>query len=142
MKKYAKTYSGMVFLGAGVILYNKDEILMQKIKGRNFWEDFGGRTDEEDKNVKEAAMREASEESNHVLNKNYLKRLISNNTDKCYYLLQENKYFIIMIYVSGKEKRKLTSDIFGTREEHDGIDRKVEWVKRDVKLHPRILTLD
>lgn len=141
MKKYEKKYKGKIFKGAGVILYNKDKILMQKIRGENFWEDFGGRTDEEDRDIITAGFREAKEESNGILKPSYLKSLIEKNPDKKKYLLQDNGYFIVMIYVSGKEKKKLPGHIFGDYEEHDGIERKVEWVDRNVKLHPRILEI-
>lgn len=140
-KKYAKVYKGKTFYGAGVILYNKDKILMQKSRGNNYWEDFGGRTDEEDRDVITSGFREAREESNGVLKTVYLKELMKKNPDKCFYLMQENSYFIIMIYVSGKEKKKLHSNLFGTYEKHDGIERKVEWVSKEEKLHPRILDL-
>ena len=91
--------------------------------------------------VKKARKQEAKEESNGILKPSYLKSLIEKNPDKKKYLLQDNGYFIVMIYVSGKEKKKLPGHIFGDYEEHDGIERKVEWVDRNVKLHPRILEI-
>ena len=62
-KKYAKVYKGKTYYGAGVILYNGNKILMQKSKYEKYWEDFGGRTDEEDKDIIYSAYREAKEES-------------------------------------------------------------------------------
>lgn len=140
-KKYGKPYKGKTYYGAGVILYNGSKILMQKSRYENYWEDFGGRTDEEDKNIIYSAYREAKEESNGVLTHSYLKRLVKKNPKKCYPLEQDNSYFIYMIYVDREEKGKLKSERFGDCEIHDGIPRIVEWVERDVKLHPRIIGL-
>lgn len=137
-RKYGKTYKGKTYYGAGVILYNGSKILMQKADNKDYWEDFGGRTDEEDKDVIYSAFREAKEESNGVLTHSYLKRLIKKNPEKCYPKNQNNTYFIYMIYVDREEKSNLKSDKFGECEFHDGISRIVDWVNRDVKLHPRI----
>ena len=140
-RKYGKVYKGKTYFGAGVILYNGNKILMQKSGNREFWEDFGGRTDEEDKDVIYSAFREAKEESNGILTHSYLKRLIKKNPDKCYPLVQNNTYFIYMIYVDREEKTKLKGDIFGECEFHDGIPRIVDWVEKNVPLHPRIINL-
>ena len=138
-KKYSKTYKGKTYYGAGVILYHGKKILMQKSEKRKFWEDFGGKTDEEDKDVIYSAFREAKEESNQILSHSYLKRLIKKYPEKCYPVEQDNTYFIYMIYVDKNEKNKLTPERFGKCEFHDQISRTVDWVDRDVKLHPRIL---
>ena len=137
-KKYPKVYKGKTYFGGGVILYNGSKILMQKADNKDYWEDFGGRTDEEDKDVIYSAFREAKEESNNVLNHSYLKKLVKKNPEKCYPLNQSNSYFIYMIYVDREEKAKLKSGKFGECEFHDSISRVVDWVDRDVKLHPRI----
>ena len=129
------------YFGAGVILYHGRKILMQKVESRNFWEDFGGKTDRGDKNIIETSFRECEEESNNILNKEYLMAQIEKNPSRCYYLLQNNKYFIYMIYVNRKEKDRLKSEIFGKCEKHDGIERVVEWISRNEKLHPRITTM-
>ena len=141
MTKYPKVYKGKTYYGGGVILYNGNKILMQKADNRNYWEDFGGRTDEEDKDIIYSSFREAKEESNNVLTHSYLKRLIKKNPEKCYHLKQNNSYFIYMIYVDREEKSKLKPGRFGDCEIHDGVPRIVNWVERNVKLHPRILGL-
>ena len=140
-KKYGKTYKGKTYYGGGVILYNGSKMLMQKLKYEKYWEDFGGRTDEGDKNIIYSAYREAKEESNSVLTHSYLKRLVKKNPEKCYALQQDNSYFIYMIYVDREEKTKLTPERFGDCEFHDDIPRTVDWVEKDVKLHPRITGL-
>lgn len=139
--KYAKNYKGKDYFGGGVILYNGSKILMQKGKNKDYWEDFGGRTDKEDKDIIYSAFREAKEESNGVLTHSYLKRLIKKNKEKCYPHQQDNTYFIYMIYVDREEKAKLKAEKFGECEFHDEISRIVNWVDRDVKLHPRITNI-
>jgi len=136
--KQKKIFMNKTFYGGGVILYHGKKLLLQKIEGRDFWEDFGGKTDKEDKDIITTAFRECSEESNKVLNKEFLEELIKLNKKKCYYLLQNNTYFIYVIYVPRVVKDKLDSEIFGEKEFHDNIRRKVEWVDKDVDLHPRI----
>lgn len=140
-KKYGKVYKGKTYYGGGVILYNGSKILMQKADNKDYWEDFGGRTDEEDKDVIYSSFREAKEESNGVLTHSFLKRLVKKNPEKCYPLNQTNSYFIYMIYVDREEKSKLKAERFGECEVHDDIPRAVDWVDRDVKLHPRITNL-
>ena len=134
-----KIFQGKKYLGAGVIIYHRNNVLLQKVKSRDVWEDFGGKTDKEDKNIIETAFRECEEESNGILNKEYLEKLIKLNPKKCYYLLQNNLYFIYMIYVSKKEKEYLEHQDFGDFEIHDNIERKVSWVTLEEKIHDRIL---
>lgn len=136
--KHKKTFMGKNFYGGGVILYHGKKLLLQKIEGRDFWEDFGGKADKEDESIIETAFRECDEESNEMLNKNFLEELIKLNKKKCYYLVQNNTYFVYVIYVPRVVKEMLTSEKFGDIELHDKIRRKVEWVDKDVKLHPRI----
>jgi len=136
--KHKKNFMKRNFYGGGVILYHGKKLLLQKIEGRDFWEDFGGKTDKEDEGIKETSFREADEESNGILNQEFLDQMIKLNKKKCYYLLQPNTYFLYVIYVSRTVKDMLTPEIFGDKEIHDNINRKVEWVDKDVKLHPRI----
>lgn len=136
--KHKKTFMGKPFYGGGVVLYHGKKLLLQKIDGRDYWEDFGGKTDKEDEDIIETAFREGKEESNEILNREFLEELIELNKKKCYYLLQHNTYFIYVIYVPRIVKDSLTSKKFGESELHDNIKRKVEWVDKDVKLHPRI----
>ena len=136
--KHKKTFMGKTFYGGGIILYHGKKLLLQKIEGREFWEDFGGKSDKDDEDITETAFREGCEESNMILNKDFLEKLIKLNKKKCYYLLQNNTYFIYVIYVPRIVKDSLTSEKFGDTELHDDIKRKVEWVDKGVSLHPRI----
>ena len=136
--KHKKTFMNKNFYGAGIVLYHGKKLLLQKIDGRDFWEDFGGKTDKSDESIIDTAFRECDEESNNVLNRKFLEELIKLNKRKCYYLLQNNNYFIYVIYVPRLIKEKLISEKFGDTELHDNIKRKVEWVDKSVALHPRI----
>lgn len=134
------TFKGKEFLGAGVVIYHGKKMLLQKVDERDYWEDFGGRTDWKDKSIIETAFRECNEESNGILNEQFLKIQIEKNKNKSYYILNDNKYFVYMIYVTRKCKDYLDSSLFGDTECHDKIKRKVEWVvkNKDLKLHPRL----
>jgi hypothetical protein len=134
-----KILDGKKYLGAGIIIYHNNKYLLQKVKNKNAWEDFGGKTDKKDKNIIETAFRECEEESNNILNRNYLIDLIEKNPDRCYYLLQDNLYFLYMIYISKKEKEFLENQDFGDFETYDNIERKVSWVSKKENFHPRIL---
>lgn len=136
--KHKKTFMSKTFYGGGVVLYHGKKLLLQKIEGRDFWEDFGGKTDKEDESIIKTAFREGSEESNKILNTEFLEELINLNKKKCYYLLQNNTYFLYVIYVPRIVKDILIPEKFGDTELHDGIKRKVEWVDKGVSLHPRI----
>ena len=142
MKKKIK-FKGKDFFGGGVILYHGKKLLLQKVDDKPYWEDFGGKTDREDNTIIDTAFRECEEESNKVLNKEFLESQIKLNKEKCYYMLNNNKYFVYMIYVSRKCKNYLTPELFGDIECHDKIKRKVEWVVKNEKLeiHPRIINL-
>lgn len=137
---YKIKFKGKDFFGSGVVIYHGKKLLLQKVNGQKYYEDFGGRNDSTDKSVIHAAFRECEEESNGVLNEEFLNNQIKKHKEKCYYMLNNNRYFIYMIYVSRKEKEKLTPEIFGDYENHDGIERKVEWVINNEKLplHPRL----
>ena len=136
--KYPKKFKNRLFFGGGIILYHNGKILMQKTEDRDYWEDFGGKTDKEDSSVIETAYRECEEESNQVITKEFLSEMIDKNPDKCHYLLQSNSYFIYLIFVSRKDKEYLKSKNFGKMEKHDKIKREVSWIDPSEELHPRI----
>ena len=136
--KYPKKFKNKLYYGGGIILYHNGKILMQKTKDNDYWEDFGGKTDKEDKTIIETAYRECEEESNKVITKEFLSELIDKNPDKCHYLLQSNSYFIYLIFISRKDKEYLKKKDFGDIEKHDKIKREVSWVDLSENLHPRI----
>lgn len=139
--KYPKKFKNKTFFGGGIILYHNNKILMQKVAGTGYWEDFGGRCDKEDETIIKTAFRECEEESNYNITTEFLSEMIDKNPDKCHYMLQRNTYFIYLIYISRKDKEKLKLSDFGDIEEHDNIKREVSWIDIDEKLHPRILYL-
>jgi len=126
------------FYGGGVILYHNRQLLLQKRDDKEYWEDFGGKTEKVDEKILETALRECHEESNGVISKDFVMKRLQECPKKCHPVYQGNTYFIQLIYITRKQKREMCLEKFGDEECHDGIRRKVEWVRMDSKLHPRI----
>jgi hypothetical protein len=110
----------------GVLFYKKENntyfFLMINDDGK--YEDFGGCTDDCDKNINETISREVEEESNCIFKReDILKRLDSSTM----YINVQSKYIYYIMEVTNKEKKLKPRD-FGLREEHDNFDRTVEWV--------------
>ena len=128
------------YFGGGVILYHNDKVLLQKVENKDFWEDFGGRTDNKDKTIIETSFREANEESNKILNSEFLEKRLHWQKEKSKKFYQDNLYFIYLIYVSKTCKEKLKPSLFGNKECHDKINRKVEWISiydKNFKISPK-----
>ena len=109
-KKHKIMYENKEYYGGGVILYHGKKVLLQKVSNKKYWEDFGGRTDKEDPHIIETAFREASEESNGIITKEFLEDLIKKNKRKCYRIPQDNTYFVYLIYVPKKIKDEMTKE--------------------------------
>lgn len=132
-------FKGFTIRAAGIIPYFTDDdnlvthFLM--INKDGVYEDFGGKTDSTDGTVYETAVREAEEESNGVLKRS---ELASNIFGANTYISQNSKYVVFFVPV----QCMYNPEIFGKREEHDGIDRTVEWLTSDEllsrDLHPRL----
>ncbi|QKF94239.1 hypothetical protein QKU48_gp0781 [Fadolivirus algeromassiliense] len=113
-------------LRAGGVLFYKFnpsiadfELLM--IYARNNYEDFGGCTDNKDKNILDTVSREVEEESNGIFKKDFIKNNIK-DMDPIY--IKHCKY---ALYVMELED-DVNPDDFGDKEIHDNIDRIVEWI--------------
>jgi hypothetical protein len=121
----------------GVILYKieNDKIYLLLIDSRGNYEDFGGRSDDTDETIFDVVSREAHEESNYILNKDTIKERLM--TAKSAYT-SHSKYIIYVINANNEES-KLTSKIFGEKEIHDNIPRKVKWVPMEVFMKPEII---
>jgi len=124
---------------AGIILYKMDKItnvpkfLMSKSNTRTkdpnvyIYEDFGGRIDKTDKSIEDVIAREAYEESNGILEKDYILSLVKKSS-----ILYKN-YGKYGVYICETEN-DYNCDDFGTVEKHDNINRTVEWVSFDTLL--------
>jgi len=116
-------------LRAGGILfykYNDDktnfDLLL--IYSRNNYEDFGGCTDEQDKNIIDTVSREVNEESNGIFKVDDIKEKIK-DINPLY--IKHCKYALYCVELIDNYNPK----DFGGKEIHDNIKRKVEWVSFD-----------
>jgi len=114
-------------MAAGVIIYKikKNVVSVLLSKNRNQYEDLGGRVDLDDETIFDAVVREAYEETNEIIDKKKLKKRLS--TAK-YFYNKKSKYVVYLVKANNKEK-KLKSNMFGDKEIHDNIDRKIKWIK-------------
>jgi hypothetical protein len=112
---------------AGILFYRiskkkrKLQFLMIK-DNNNTYSDFGGKTDKCDKNMKETALRETLEESNHIFNKKVIEDQMVNDNPICNIKSKYALYFYELIKVQFK------CNDFGSYELHDNIKRTVKWV--------------
>ncbi len=139
----------------GVLLFKKDEVLVQKIQKDDTFQysDFGGKTDLEDKSIMETIARELGEEMNFGIidkkdGKNMdsvgIKKFLQNGLKKKLYF-PNAKYFLIFVQFN-ENKYSLSMDQIGQQEELDQIPRTVEWITFQQfidshfshNLHPRL----
>lgn len=121
---------------AGVLPFVKHNgeiyVLLQCKACNGLFESFSGSVDYDDTLLEETAAREASEESNGVLEYTAVRKEISQ--DFCLYH-QRGKFCLFFLEISG-----IHPSVFGDRETHDNIPRTCHWVKlttaRAYNLHP------
>ena len=127
----------------GIIYYRYNKYLKDieflMINCRNFYEDFGGKTDGKDKTIINTIAREANEESNRIFNENELLTYLKNNTG---IYNKSSKYIVFFI----KTDKGYNPKEFGDIELFENIERTVEWVSykqlqeliNQKKLHIRL----
>ena len=114
----------------GILFYkivkNNVKLMLIKYADKNWpkLDDFGGRIDNTDDTVFDAAIRETEEETNKIITKDLILKISSDDNIKCFYN-KTSKYFLHLIRVD--EDFFSDTSIFGDFEEHDKIYRKVEW---------------
>ncbi len=122
----------------GVIIYriinNKVDLLLSEARG--LYEDLGGRTDDDDKDIISTVSREAYEESNKLLDIKSIKKRLKNADPPIY--MKRSKYAVYIIEAT-KEEEKLKSEKFGNRELHDDVPRKIKWIPLKKFMLPDIL---
>lgn len=103
---------------------NEYDFLM--IKSRGKYEDFGGRTDMRDKCIEDTVAREVEEESNKIIKKGEINKIIKDPSfpEKHKLYTKYSKYIVYLI----ETKKNYNPKKFGTKEFHDNIYRTVEWV--------------
>lgn len=145
-------YKNRTYVSAGVILYTINpesqncSFLLQR-SSRNSWEyeDFGGKSDKEDKSILDVALRECREELNFEggITEEFLLTQL-NDRRSFEYLVPSCKYVLYMIYVPFEFKTAMDMSVFGTYEKLDQIRRDVLWMSYKQlnelshnDLHPR-----
>ena len=116
------------------ITNNKFDLLLSEARG--LYEDLGGRTDDDDKDIISTVSREAYEESNKLLDIKSIKKRIKNADPPIY--MKRSKYAVYIIEAT-KEEAKLKSEKFGNRELHDDVPRKIKWIPLTKFMLPDIL---
>lgn len=107
----------------GVIFYYFSEktVELLMIKHNNIYEDFGGKTDKQDKTFIDTVSREVDEESNGIFKKEEIEKKIK---DKKPVYTKCSKYILYFIELDDK----IDSKKFGTKEFTDNIYRTVKWI--------------
>lgn len=123
----------------GIIYYRFNKIINEieflLINCNNIYEDFGGKTDEKDKNIIYTIIREACEESNRIFDENELLTQIKNKSG----IYNKTSKYIIYFLKTEKEYEPIE---FGDVELFESIERTVEWISisklKGKKLHIRL----
>lgn len=112
----------------GVILYRmiNSNIELLLIKSRDKYEDFGGKIDKGDVDIYDTIAREVKEESNNLIDYDSIMLRIKDTNNKPVYV-KYSKYLVFILEANDLEK-ELTSEMFGTHEIHDNINRTVHWI--------------
>lgn len=112
----------------GVLFYrlnnNNIELLLIKYEDKNWprLDDFGGQIDLEDKNILEVIYREASEETNELID---ISKVIKKYNNIKYFYNKKSKYYFMLIEVDNKFATN--TQIYGNIEFHDNIKRTISW---------------
>ena len=122
------TYNNSIS-ACGCLLYKilNDELLLLLISYKDpSWpklDDFGGRVDDSDKTVYDTISRETSEETNGVITKSAIKKLMKHCIAKFYN--KQAKYFSMLIEVNSDDFEDTL--LFGDTEITDNIERTIKW---------------
>jgi 8-oxo-dGTP pyrophosphatase MutT (NUDIX family) len=139
--------NGYPVVSAGVLPYVRENgnilFMVQKIersKTYNWdYEDFGGKSDETDKSIKDVAYRECAEELNRA----------AGFTEEFLYSLEQSDVIVVpnskyALHLVKLPHRNFDVKEFGTTEILTGIKREVVWLSykefMEASLHPRLIT--
>lgn len=136
--KYIDNNNNQITSG-GILFYrinnNVKEFLLIENKDRNKYEDFGGCVEDKDKNIYETIKRELLEESNDIFSK-YLSEIeINNLINKSDRLYNKNNKYLLLISLIPNEMKNISLKKFGTKENHDNINRVLKWIPEDKLLN-------
>ncbi|ARF08861.1 hypothetical protein Catovirus_1_911 [Catovirus CTV1] len=111
--------------GAIFYKYAEDDLYLLLTKTNNKYEDFGGKIDDDDKNIYETISREIEEESNGVFKKDHIMKKLDECNDNVY--SKVSKYYIAILPLD-EEESQIDVKAFGDKEIHDNFARTVEYV--------------
>lgn len=127
---YPKTISA-----CGCLFYKKTtkELLLISYTDPNWekYDDFGGMVDNNDESVYETIWREVEEETNGIINKNEMQKILKSKQYTQFYT-EFCKYFFIAVNV--EENYNVDTHAFGTIEKTDQILRTINWIKYEEAL--------
>ena len=112
----------------GCLIYkkNKNELLLISYEDPNWpnLDDFGGKIEKKDNTVFDTIIRETVEETNGIISKKYLKKIIKSKKYTQFYN-NFSKYLCIVIEVC--DDFCTDTNVFGDTELHDNIKRSINW---------------
>jgi hypothetical protein len=127
----------------GIIFFrkNNETIEFLLINNNGVYEDFGGKTDNNDYNFYDTIVREVYEESNGI----FSKQDIHNRLLKSKPIYNKTcKYIVFFIELTPEEQKMSVSD-FGNKELYNNFDRTVEYIdlqsfiKKKIQINIRLL---
>jgi len=115
---------------AGCLFYkntkNGKELLLIKYADPSWpkLDDLGGKIDSNDKTIIDTIVREVGEESNNIISESQIRNLLLQKENK-YFYNKQSKYYLILVKVD--DKFFPDTSVFGDKEEHDKINRTINW---------------
>lgn len=92
-------------------------------------DDLGGRIDETDNSVFDAIARETSEETNGVINVNFMMSVLFKSDSNKFFYNKQSKYYVVVSQVN--EHFYPDTTVFGDFETTDKINRVIKWFDYD-----------
>jgi 8-oxo-dGTP pyrophosphatase MutT (NUDIX family) len=117
------------------IVDNKIKLLLIKYTDPRWkkLDDFGGKIDEPDKSVFDAAIRETTEETNNVISKNIVIDTMNNDANSTCFYNKTSKYYVHLMRVDDDFFNDTI--VFGNFEKKDKISRTVGWYDLQENKH-------
>ena len=120
---------------AGGVLYYKKvgdsiEILLIKRDDKDYYEDVGGKTSPEDKNVFDTVAREVDEETN----KKMPYEIVMEQIKKSPSIYVKNSKYILFLVEATPEQQLFTTEDFSNLETHENVSRTIHWVDMSIYM--------
>lgn len=131
-KRKAFNYKNQPVLACGCLFYKytNEGLQLLLISYKNIkWpdlDDFGGRVDLDDNDIESTIKRELFEESNGLIENDVVTSIFEGQKYKEFYT-SKSKYYIIAVQVTDAFFPE--TNVFGTKEITDDIERTVKWYK-------------